>query len=325
LTPPARQLDLRPAGVSAHALLAPAEFARAATAATGVGRVPLPAGFEGFCTLFARDFGAAQCRIERGTAPGIVTLPALVRIALQVWAHVSNDHDEIRDQIANLNLVFNGLNPAGVVFDLKTIETPPQAAWEQIGHNCRQEDAVRRSEHFDETAVNVYVHGSRGVSARCCSAGDMVFLGPGSPLGRLAHEIGHALGLRGDGDGSGARYDDGHTDSLPAPNPFSNANLMWRAHATLPHHLTLGQMVWIHFSERSILRKLGDPGRAPGGLARWAEDDPGRTPAAPEATDLEAALATRYDQILAYWREGGRPEGRPGSASKADFIRRHRG
>jgi hypothetical protein len=150
----------------------------------------------------------------------------------------------------------------------------------------------------------------------------MIYLGPHSPLGRLAHEAGHALGLRGDSDGSGLRYDDGHTDSLEDEAPFSSANVMWRANPILRHHLTLGQIAWMHGSERSVLpRLLGTRPQAM--LPFWSDDHPSRRPQ-PEETDIETALGARYNRMIAYWDGGRRPEGRPGSASREDFVRLHK-
>lgn len=256
-----------------------------------------------------------------GPRPQSVRLPALARAPMRIWAHSRADETAVRDHVANLNLILNGLNPAGIVFDLQEIARPPAEAWEMIGYNCRNEDAVRRSRWFDPQALNVYYHGEPDVAARCCHGGDMIFLGPGSPLGRLAHEAGHALGLRGDGDGSGVRYDDGHADSIDIGNPFTEHNVMWRANATLRSHLTLGQIAWMHGSERSLLVKLAGTAAARR-LPFWGDDPDHRRPA-PEQSDIEAALRARYERIVAYWDGGRRPEGRPGSASAADFVRLH--
>lgn len=243
------------------------------------------------------------------------------RLPLKVWAHRGANAIEIRDHVANVNLILNVLNPAGVVFDLGSIAPPPPEAWELIGHNCWNDHEVRRSRYFEREAVNVYYHSTPDVSARCCQQGDMVFLPPGSPLGRLAHEIGHALGLRGDNDESGLIYDDGHPDVLPEPNPFTPDNIMWRANAVLRHHLTLGQIAWMQGSERSILTRIG---KAPvqDALPGWAEDGPRRTPQ-PKTRDLQTALTERYERMLAYWDEGRRPEGLPGSQSAEEFVRLH--
>ena len=163
--------------------------------------------------------------------------PIAARLQLKAWAHRGANPIEIRDHVANLNLILNGLNPGGVVFDSRSIAKPPESAWDWIGYNCWNEHEVRRSDFFDSDAVNVYYHPTPDVSARCCHGGDMIFLPPASPLGRLAHEIGHALGLRGDGDGSGLTYDDGHADSLPEPNPFTpDKGAGWRE--TLETYLT---------------------------------------------------------------------------------------
>ena len=252
-----------------------------------------------------------------------ITLPPLRQAPMRIWAHAAADQRAMRDHVANLNLILNGLNPAGIVFDLQEIARPPAEAWEMIGHDCRNEAAVRRSRWFDPQALNVYYHGDPGAAARCCHGGDMIFLGPGSPLGRLAHEAGHALGLRGGGDGSGVRYDDGHADSIDIDNPFTDQNVMWRANAALRSHLTLGQIAWMHGSERSLLVKLAGTAAA-GRLPFWADDPEHRVPE-PGQSDIEAALRARYERIVAYWDGGRRPEGRPGSASATDFVRRHKG
>lgn len=245
----------------------------------------------------------------------------VARLQLKVWAHRGANPIEIRDHVANLNLILNGLNPAGVVFDLSSIATPPIGAWDWIGYNCWNEHEVRGSAYFDTDAVNVYYHPTPDVSARCCHHGDMIFLPPGSPLGRLAHEIGHALGLRGDGDGSGVTYDDGHADSHPKPNPFTPDNIMWRGHAVLRYHLTLGQIAWMHGSEQSVLTRLGRQA-VRSQLPAWADDAPDRRPE-PETRDLETALKARYAAIVSYWDQGRRREGQPGSASAEEFVRLH--
>ena len=286
------------------------------------GALSIPPDFHGPCALFAQDHRVLRLGIQPGQAPPELTdLPALARLPLKVWAHRGADPIAIRDHVANLNLILNGLNPAGMVFDLRSVSTPPPEAWELIGHNCWNEHEVRRSEWFDRDAANVYYHPTPDVSARCCHGGDMIFLPAGSPLGRLAHEIGHALGLRGDSDGSNARYDDGHTDSLPSSNPFTEANIMWRGNATLRHHLTLGQIAWMHGSASSILPKLAGQ-TATDDLPYWTDDGPGRKPK-PETRDIETTLAARYEQILDYWDDGRRPEGKPGSTSAEEFVRLH--
>ena len=297
------------------------DYGRSAARDGAAGHFPIPSGSTGACTLFAADHGVLRLDIGPGETPDSPILPPLVRLRLKVWAHRGANPIAIRDHVANLNLILNGLNPAGVVFDLQSMAAPPPEAWELIGHNCWNEHEVRRSRYYDPDAVNVYYHAAPDVSARCCLGGDLIFLGPRSPLGRLAHEIGHALGLRGDSDGSNIRYDDGHTDSLVEPNPFSNANIMWRANTTLRSHLTLGQIAWMHGSERSILPRLaGRPTHLT--LPAWRDDHADRTPE-PETRSIEEALTERYDQMLAYWAEGRRPEGRPGSASAEELIRLH--
>jgi hypothetical protein len=305
----------RPGDSLTYVALKPSEANRSTLFTKGVGRVEVPLDFSGDCGFFARDHAVLLLRV--GPEIEVVDLPGLIRVRLRAWAHLDADHLSIRDQVANVNVIFNGLNPAGVVFDLQDITPLPPEAWEAIGHNCLRENEIRRSAHFEPGSLNVYYHAVPDVAARCCSAGDMIFLGPGSPLGRLAHEAGHALGIRGESDGSGSRYEDGHADSLQTPNPFTDANILWRGNAMLRWRLTLGQIAWMHASERSILKGRG--GRRP--FLYWTDDHPDRRPQH-ETRDRASALAVRYERMLAYWDDGRRPEGRPGSASAAEFIRR---
>ncbi|MEZ5366157.1 MAG: hypothetical protein R2748_28425 [Bryobacterales bacterium] len=264
--------------------------------------------------LFERD--RSPLYVPNIAQGALATLPPLVRLPLQLWMHAGANLAAARDHVANLNLILNGLNPAGIVFDLTAVATPGAAVWERIGHNCRNEHEIRASRWYRPGVLNAYYHAEAGVSARCCLAGDMVFLPPGAALGLLAHEAGHALGLRGDGDGSQDRYDDGHTESLPAPNPFTSANLMWRGEATAAHGLTLGQIVWMHAGPQSIARRNGVDNPLP----CWRDDD--RDRAAPEDGSADI-LRRRYRQIVRYWDEGRRPEGRLGSKSEDEFVRLH--
>ena len=86
---------------------------------------------------------------------------------------------------------------------------------------------------------------------------------------------------------------------------------MWRGEATYAHHLTLGQIVWMHFAPGPIAHRA----TASTPLPRWRDDD-----AAPGPSDT---LGQRYRRMLRYWDHGRRPEGRPGSQSEAQFLRLH--
>jgi hypothetical protein len=110
-----------------------------------------------------------------------------------------------------------------------------------IGTGCHLGNAPSSLRWFDPKAVNVYaVPGN--VAENCGHERRAIYLSPGRPLGSLAHELGHALGLHGG-------LECAHADECP--DRFQPDNLMWRGAGILQATITRNQLARMRCIYRS--------------------------------------------------------------------------
>lgn len=304
----------------------------------------LPADLDGEVTAFFPGYDVVQLRTRTDGTGRAVTLHPPVRLPMVVY--VCSDSDAVlatvRDHVANLNYLLNGRNGAGIVFDAE-LNVIPRDTFERIQLGCRHVEQLKGSPYYAEGRLNVYYHGQsiyrNGPALTATCDHDVIFMRPHASIDTLAHEAGHALGIR-------AARENGYDDiAAPASWPW---NVMQLPSATLRDHFSLGQMYCMRFSPLSFAIRheaLGLPNAAtPGPLPEipWVFDDASRQPQG-DLSDkpvqpglgqvetrqrLARQLEARHDQLCEYWQPsvpGGepRPEGELGHADREEFVKLH--
>jgi hypothetical protein len=181
-----------------------------------------------------------------------ITMKPIIDVPVSVW--IANAAAEVRSllDLANATWIY-AQNKVGVQFvpTYHLVYGDPNAV-ATIGKSCDSIGWIRRSAWYTPHTLNIYyVHkitpppelASPGVQdvpgLNCDHFGDGVikgdanitFIGGSANLATLAHEVGHAFGLRLGKEG-------GHTNGLKG---FDKNNVMWGGGSPTRSHFSLGQ------------------------------------------------------------------------------------
>jgi hypothetical protein len=185
-----------------------------------------------------------------------VTLRPIIEVPVSVWIAntVPGAMTKARNDVARANALYKQ-NRAGIRF-VPTIASVSDAALEAIngsvgkGRNdieCRDIPGIQRSVFYTPNRLNVY-YVTLNITGRNCAIrktptkcpgtnfekGDanITYIGTAANRATLAHEFGHAFGLRPGPCG-------GHTDGRPG---FRRSNIMWGGGDADRDRFTLGQV-----------------------------------------------------------------------------------
>jgi hypothetical protein len=172
-----------------------------------------------------------------------ITMPPIINVPMSVWIANAGAAAQAPLDVANATLIY-GQNKVGVQF-VPTYQdvTFNATAVATIGSGCNAIGAIRISPWYTPNRLNIYyVNGPLPQDApglNCDHFGDgnikgdanITFLGAQANLASLAHEIGHAFGLRTGAQG-------GHTNKLKG---FDSNNVMWGGGPPTRSHFSLGQ------------------------------------------------------------------------------------
>jgi hypothetical protein len=171
--------------------------------------------------------------VHTSSLQGIINMPVSVWIAdtnAAVAAQAVND-------MANANQLY-AQNKVGVQFQPTFTNVSSNAgAVTTIGTaSCGAVAAIRASAFYSANALNIYYVNGAFTGENCARTtpvgdGNISYLGTLANLATLAHEIGHALGLRPAGSG-------GHTNTVAG---FGTNNVMWGGGIAARDHFSLGQ------------------------------------------------------------------------------------
>jgi hypothetical protein len=160
----------------------------------------------------------------------------LIEVPVQMWVAIPGGLAKAADHISNADLLFNR-NRVGVKFiptivDLSS-ETVTAAA---LVRNCFSVASLLAGTHFIAGRLNVYYNNNVGIP-ESCTGNDVILTGEFANISTLAHEIGHAFGMR--------QSEGGHTTVL--------GNLMTPGSLPTRNHLTLGQVFRMNVNGTSEL------------------------------------------------------------------------
>jgi hypothetical protein len=183
-----------------------------------------------------------------------ITMQPIINVPVSVWIANAGAAAQAQDDIDNANLIYGQKNKVGVQFvptfhDVSANVT----AVGTIGNWCNAIGAIRGSAWYTPNTLNIYYvndvkpppswPASSVPGFNCDRFGDGSIAGDanitfiGTLLGNaatLAHEIGHAFGLRPGNQG-------GHSNDPPGQPGFGNNNVMWAGGLPTRDHFSLGQ------------------------------------------------------------------------------------
>jgi hypothetical protein len=174
-----------------------------------------------------------------------VTLKPVIDVPVRVWIVKPDARDEATDHMAKANLLFEQ-NRVGVEFK-PTYRRVTGEAVEAIEQGFRVDDdksmhcqnlrRVQQSGFYERGALNVYYSNQGGTGKICAKKRDggdpnIIYIGTFANRATLAHEFGHAFGLRPGDEG-------GHTENDPA---FTDGNIMNTDGKGRRHHFSAGQV-----------------------------------------------------------------------------------
>ena len=178
-----------------------------------------------------------------------VTLKPIIKVPVTVWIANPASADEAVDHMAHANLLFEQ-NKVGVEFVPRFRDVPARAldavnkgffvveSGPEVGqYKCRDIPRIQRSGAYVQGMLNVY-YIREVITGRNCAItppkGDanITYIGTGSNRATLAHEFGHAFGLRPGDDGGHTGGDDG----------FPSNNIMVEKGTAFRKHFSAGQV-----------------------------------------------------------------------------------
>jgi hypothetical protein len=179
-----------------------------------------------------------------------VTLEPVIDVDVNVWIarpDAADARKEAIDHMANANLLFEK-NKVGVQFkprfrmvSAEATRTTIEAGFKILdgdhSYKCLNIRNVQRSGAYIRNTLNVY-YINQGATGRNCAItrgggdGNITYIGTLANRATLAHEFGHAFGLR-PGDAGG------HTEENP---DFSSGNIMNAGGSARRHHFSAGQV-----------------------------------------------------------------------------------
>jgi hypothetical protein len=164
-------------------------------------------------------------------------LQPVLSMPVSVWVANGGAVAQAVNDIANANLLYRQ-NKIGVQFAATQNNVSGNAAAvATIGAaSCGAVGAIRASAWYTANALNIYYVNGGFTGENCARTipvgdGNISYLGTIANLASLAHEIGHAFGLRPAGSG-------GHTNTVAG---FGNNNIMWGGGPPGRDHFSLGQ------------------------------------------------------------------------------------
>jgi hypothetical protein len=187
-----------------------------------------------------------------------IAMRPLINVPMSIWIVHADAAAKAPDHVANANLIY-GKNKVGVQFvpTVRDISGNATAA-ATIGTSCNSIGAIRGSAWYTPKTLNIYYvdevkppselgqpPDSRLRGLTCDHFGDghlkgdanILFIAPVANRTTLAHEIGHAFGLRPGDKGGHPNFAPGQV--LPG---FTETNLMWNGGGDERVELTLGQV-----------------------------------------------------------------------------------
>lgn len=164
-------------------------------------------------------------------------LQAIINMPVSVWIANNAAAAQAINDIANANLLY-AQNKIGVQFAAtqNNVSGNPTAV-NTIGTvSCGAVGPIRNSAFYTPNALNIYYVNAAFTGENCARTtpvgdGNISYIGTIANLASLAHEIGHAFGLRPAGSG-------GHTNGLAG---FGDNNIMWGGGPPTRNLFTLGQ------------------------------------------------------------------------------------
>jgi hypothetical protein len=233
-------------------------------------------------TLFAKGHALSTTNLEWSTGDDENPLPMgqpLREIKVDVYLVASDSRGEAwaRSDLLRARTVFDN-NRAGLTFvegNFRTSSSLTPAEVDVIGNDCTQADALKLSSLYADDRINVYfvdaIGGDRGETPRgfnCFETGragnvdgapNIIYISMHrhTPT-TLAHELGHAFGLRGSAGHTGAGPDEISEEEAYIPG-FESTNIMWTGvdadKARAKKHFSLGQVFRMSADERSWLNR----------------------------------------------------------------------
>lgn len=184
---------------------------------------------------------------DGGDDEHLVKLLRLIDVPVRVWIANPAAADDAVDDMAYANLVYER-NKVGIQFVPVFKDVPPESAAmiddgieftpDGSEFRCRNLRAIQESRFYVGHTLNVYYVKKRAITGRNCAItrpegdGNITFIASAANRATLAHELGHAFGLRPADAG-------GHTS--PAEG-FSARNVMTGNGTQTRDHFTAGQV-----------------------------------------------------------------------------------
>ena len=209
------------------------------TGELALGKVPAAAGCNSEIVVFAEENAMTlSFPVWSGSDGDIhtITMQPIIDVPVSIWIANEAARERAPLEIANATLVYRK-NKVGVQFVATIYDVSADAtAVATIGNSCDSIGRIRRSAWYTPSTLNIYYvenitlppelgGGSVGLGLNCDRFGDgdikgdanITFIGGSANLATVAHEIGHAFGLRpGTLDRKAAG---GHTTNLKGFGP----------------------------------------------------------------------------------------------------------
>ncbi|MCC7484945.1 MAG: hypothetical protein IT529_08115 [Burkholderiales bacterium] len=176
-----------------------------------------------------------------------VVLHPVIRARVTVWSESRAGRERATLDIERARELYLG-NSVGVVFVADYRRLPPGLRETIIADRCEAVEVIKQNRAYIARRLNVY-YIDHDFSSRNCAIsqtppdcpsapgfpvrdGNVTFIGVNATRTALAHEFGHAFGLRPSACG-------GHTNGIPG---FGPDNIMWAGGGEERVHFTLGQV-----------------------------------------------------------------------------------
>jgi hypothetical protein len=208
--------------------------------------------------VFSRKHAMVHESVDTWTdSPGdvrIVQLKPLITVPISVWTTGNADEQRARRDMETAGRLFT-TNRVGIKLDPRYRRMSVDMANRIEAEKCRIAEALKASPFYTANTLNVYYLGDPGLSSRNCAIvetppdcenanlipvadGNITYITGRSTVTTLAHELGHAFGLRPSKCG-------GHTNPEETPQLsglFGPDNIMWAAGDSKRQNFTPGQV-----------------------------------------------------------------------------------
>jgi len=221
-----------------------------------------------------------------------VTLKPIIDVPVRVWIANPKAAKKARDDMARANLTYEQ-NKVGIQFVPKYEDVPADS----VGviddaivvatdgtFKCRKLPELQRSAFYVAKTLNIY-YIKEAITGQNCAItqpegdGNITFIGGGANRATLAHELGHAFGLRPMDAG-------GHTDGLPG---FGSTNVMVGNGTAARKRFTAGQVFRMNtHADQWGGTMLIENGLRPGPGRKCPPDSPPPSPSNEQCPPLDA-------------------------------------